>query len=127
MTDTEKELREIAAREAALYAAITASDGDALGDLMSEHITYIHSTGIAETKAENIAGQRHGVHKHGAIVALRKDTRVDGDLAVTRGVIDMVDTAHGAPFTIRLLETLVWVKESGTWRLFLRQATKQPL
>jgi hypothetical protein len=42
-------------------------------------------------------------------------------------MIDMVDTAHGAPYTIRLQETLVWVKEAGTWRLLVRQATRLPL
>jgi hypothetical protein len=39
----------------------------------------------------------------------------------------MVDTAHGQPFTMRLRETLVWVKEDGVWRLLVRQATKLPL
>jgi len=127
MIDNVAELKVIAAREDALHAAITASDCNALEDIMSDDITYIHSTGIAETKAENIAGQRHGVHKHGAIDTVSKNTQVSGDLAVTHGIIDMVDIAHGAPYTLRLLETLVWIKESGKWRLLIRQATRQPL
>lgn len=114
-------------REKALYAALTASDADALADILSDDVTYIHSTSIAENKAEQLAGQRHGVHKHGAITTVERRCRVFGEVAVTRGMIDMVDTAHGAPFTMRLRETLVWVKEGDTWRLLVRQATKLPL
>jgi ketosteroid isomerase-like protein len=117
----------IAEREKALYAALTASDADALADVLSDDVTYIHSTGIAETKQENMAGQRNGVHKHGPIKRLHGKTQISGDLAVTRGVIDMVDTAHGAPFTLRLCESLVWIREAGTWRLLLRHATRLPL
>ena len=117
----------IAERENQLYAALTASDYKALGDIFSDDVTYIHSTAIAETKAENLAGQRTGVHKHGPIAPLNKRTRVFGDIAVTRGVIDMVDTAHITPFTIRLQETLVWIKEGDIWRLLVRQATRLPL
>jgi ketosteroid isomerase-like protein len=122
-----EDAKRIAEREQALYAGLTASDADALAEVFSDDLTYIHSTSVAETKAENLAGQRHGVHKHGRITPLDKRTRVFGDVAVTRGMIDMVDTAHGAPYTIRLQETLVWVKEAGTWRLLVRQATRLPL
>lgn len=117
----------IAEREKALYAGLTASDAAALADIFSDDVTYIHSTSIAETKEENLAGQRNGVHRHGAITPLNTRTRIFGNVAVTRGMIDMVDTAHGAPYTIRLQETLVWIKEGDTWRLLVRQATKLPL
>jgi ketosteroid isomerase-like protein len=119
--------RIIAEREKELYAALTASDADALSDILSDDVTYIHSTSIAENKEEQLAGQRHGVHKHGPITTVKSRTRMFGNVAVSRGVIDMVDTAHGQPFTMRLRETLVWVKEDGVWRLLVRQATKLPL
>ncbi len=117
----------IAEREKALYAALSTSDADALADIMSDDVTYVHSTGIAETKQENLAGQRSGVHKHGPITRLHGKTQISGDLALTRGVIDMVDTAHGTPFTLRLCESLVWLREAGTWRLLLRHPTRLPL
>jgi hypothetical protein len=62
----------IAEREQALYAGLTASDADALGGVFSDDVTYIHSTSIAETKAENLAGQRSGLHRHGPITPLNK-------------------------------------------------------
>ncbi len=127
MSDDGEEQESIAAREDALYAALTASDGDALEDLFSEDLCYIHSTSIAETKAENIAGQRHGLHRHGPITTVTRSTRVLGETAVTLGIIDMVDTAHGDPYNLRLRQTLVWVKEQdGVWRLLVRQTTRLP-
>jgi ketosteroid isomerase-like protein len=127
VSDQSSQVAEIAEREAALYAALTASDADALDDLFSGDLTYIHSTSIAETKAEQLAGQRHGVHRHGPIRTVHGDTRILGETAVTRGLIDMIDTAHGEPFTLRLRQTLVWVRENdGAWRLLVRQATRVP-
>jgi ketosteroid isomerase-like protein len=117
----------IAGREQALYAGLTASDADALDDVFSDDVTYIHSPGIAETKQENLIGQRSGLYKHGPITAVEKRTRIFGEVAVTTGLIDMVDTAHGAPYTMRLRETLVWIKQGGTWRLLVRHATRLPL
>lgn len=126
MPDDSSDLTAVAEREEALYAALAASDADAFADLFTNDVTYIHSTSIAETKAENIAGQRHGVHRHGPTATLSKRTRVFGQVAVTCGVIDLIDTAHGDPFTIRLRQTLVWLKEDGVWRLLVRQATRIP-
>jgi ketosteroid isomerase-like protein len=121
------ESKAIAERENALYAALTASDADALADILSDDVTYIHSTSVAENKAEQLAGQRHGVHKHGPIATVERRTQVFGNVAVSCGMIDMVDTAHGQPFTLRLRETLVWVKEGAVWRLLVRHATRLPL
>jgi 4-hydroxy-4-methyl-2-oxoglutarate aldolase len=120
------QLQLIAEREEALYAALATNDAAAFDDLFSDDVTYVHSTSIAETKAENIAGQRHGVHRHGPTTTVNRRTRILGDVAVTHGVIDMIDTAHGDPFSIRLRQTLVWVREDGVWRLLVRQATRIP-
>jgi uncharacterized protein (TIGR02246 family) len=121
------DLELVAAREDALYAALASGDTGAFDDLFADDVTYIHSTGVAETKAENIAGQAHGVHRHGPTTTVSKRTRIIGDVAVTRGVIDMIDTAHGEPYSFRLCQTLVWIRADGTWRLLVRHATKIPV
>lgn len=127
MSDDGADLQAIAEREEALYRAIELSDGDAFEEILSADATYIHSTSVAETREEAAAGQRHGVFKHGPTFTVAKETRLFSDVAVTRGIIDMLDTAHGEPFRLRLRQTLVWTKEDGVWKLLVRHATKIPL
>lgn len=127
MSDDSAEARAVAEREEALYKAIELSDGDAFEEILSADATYIHSTSVAETREEAAAGQRHGVFKHGPTFTVTKNTRLFGDVAVTRGIIDMLDTGHGEPFRLRLRQTLVWTKENGVWKLLVRHATKIPL
>ncbi|MDR1710368.1 MAG: nuclear transport factor 2 family protein [Propionibacteriaceae bacterium] len=124
----EDELKVIAEREDLLIKAIGTSDLALFEDVFSADVTYIHSTSIAETKEENIAGQAHRVHRHGFTTPVEKTTRIfGGKVAVTRGLIDMIDTAHGDPFYMRIRETLVWIKEDdGVWRLLVRGATRLP-
>jgi hypothetical protein len=120
-------LDRIEERESELYLALWHSDSDAFMNILSADATYIHSTSIAETREEAAAGQRHGVFKHGEVVTVERNTRVFKDVVVTRGVIDMVDTAHDVPFEFRLRQTLIWIWEDDDWRLLVRQTTRLPL
>lgn len=43
-------LETIRKREDALYAAMTALDYAALGGLLSDDLSYVHSTGVVESK-----------------------------------------------------------------------------
>jgi ketosteroid isomerase-like protein len=126
MNDGKPVARVIADMEEALYAGLTSSDAAALADVMSDELVYVHSSGIAETKAENLAGQRSGLYVRGPIARRGTRIRIFGDVAVTSAVIDMVDLAHGPRNTLHLQETLVWRKETSGWRLLLRQATRLP-
>jgi hypothetical protein len=124
MGRNDDDLRILEEREKQLYAGLTASSAEILDDVMSESLTYVHSQGIAETKRENLIGQQSGLFRHGHIERRNGETRVYGDLAVTNGLIDMVDLAHGSAQTLHLEQTLIWIKEGGKWRLLSRSATK---
>jgi len=114
-------------RENELYQAMLAFDHMALDDILSDELCYIHSTGVAETKAEYFAGMRRGLYEYGAITIVSNRTRRFADTAVTDGVMDMLVGANGsAKQVIRLLHVLVWRRQSGEWRLLLRQATRVP-
>jgi len=110
--------------EAALYAGLTRSDGAAMRDVLSEDLVYVHSTGIAESRRENLIGQASGLYRHGETRRLSGRTLVYGDLAVTSAPIAMIDTAHGEATLLNLEQTLVWARERDRWRLLLRQATR---
>jgi ketosteroid isomerase-like protein len=125
MAGTDDPIAEVERRERAFYAAQTASDVVSLDDIMSDAMTtFGHSTGVVDTKAEYLEGVRAGRYRHGPICRLNGSTRVIGDAAVTIGLIDLMAMPPGAPArTLRLQQVLVWEKENGKWRLYLRQAT----
>jgi hypothetical protein len=117
----------IADREAELYRAMLAFDYSALDAILSNDVSYIHSTAVVETKAEYFAGMRRGLYEYGAIDIRSAHTRMFDGVAMTTGVMDMLVGANGSEKgTIRLQHVLIWRREAGTWRLVLRQATRIP-
>jgi hypothetical protein len=123
MSDTQV----IANRESELYRAMLAFDYPALDGLLSDEVSYVHSTAVVETKAEYFAGMRGGLYEYGAIDILSARTRMFDGVAMTTGVMDMQVGANGSvKGTIRLQHVLIWRQEAGTWRLLLRQATRIP-
>jgi hypothetical protein len=125
MVDQTSEI--IAAREAALYKAMLAFDYAALDKILSDDVSYIHSTGVVEDKAAYFAGLRRGEYEYGDIDRISGTTKVFVGVAMTTGVITMLVRAKGsAKSTIRLQHVLIWAEEHGAWRLLLRQATRIP-
>jgi len=126
---TDSALREVEDREVAFYAAQTASDVAALADIMSDDLqAFIHTTGKTDTKESYLDGVRRGTYAHGPISRIRGRTCLSGSSAVAIGVIDMTSMPPDrSPFSMRLLQTLVWTREGSRWRLTLRQATRLPL
>jgi hypothetical protein len=114
-------------RENELYRAMLAFDYPTLDGILSDELRYIHSTGVAETKAEYFDGMRRGLYEYGSITIDSNRTRLFADAAITDGVMDMLVGANGSTkHVIRLLHVLVWRREAGAWRLLLRQATRIP-
>ncbi len=125
MVDQTSEI--IAAREAALYKAMLVFDYAALDKILSDDVSYIHSTGVVEDKAAYFAGLRRGEYEYGDIDRISGTTKVFVGVAMTTGVITMLVGAKGsAKSTIRLQHVLIWAEEHGAWRLLLRQATRIP-
>jgi hypothetical protein len=118
----------ITQRENALFTAMVAMDFPALDGLLAADLSYVHSTGVVETKAEYLAALPRGLYEYGTITRLNGFSQIFDGVAVTRGMIDMVVGAGGSgKGLIRLQHTLVWVAQEGQWRLSLRQATRIPI
>jgi hypothetical protein len=114
-------------RENDLYQAMLAFDYAALDDILSDDVSYIHSTAVVETKAEYFAALRRGLYEYGDISIRGAQTRMFDGVAMTTGIMEMLVGANGsAKNTIRLQHVLIWRQEAGTWRLLLRQATRIP-
>jgi ketosteroid isomerase-like protein len=110
--------------ESALYEAMVAGDLGGLDRILSADLIYVHSTGVAENKAEYLARVQASHYDYDSIASRDVTVRVRGDLAVMNGSLDMSVATGGSPAVMmKLLFVLVWTKLDGQWRLSLRQST----
>jgi ketosteroid isomerase-like protein len=103
--------------------AMVKGDAAALGKLYHSDLTYEHSSGKTETKAESI----EAATKPGAVaksIEFKDPTvRVYGNTAIVKSVGDFT----GATGTVSHLDVLmVFVKSPQGWQLVARQSTKIP-
>jgi hypothetical protein len=120
-------LRQILEAERALYRAQVAGSVDKIRPMLGANLVYIHSTGIAETRDQYLAGVADRLYEYGEIASHDSRVQVFDDVAIINGVVDMTVSAHGAAkMLIHLLFCLVWIHEEGAWRLDFRQATRMP-
>jgi ketosteroid isomerase-like protein len=117
--------RPILLAEHALYQAMIAKDFASLERILSPDLVYVHSTAVAESKAEYLAGVAKGWYEYETIATRESKVRVRGDVALIDGICDMRVGVAGRPKDlVRLLFVLVWVREGGAWRLTHRHATR---
>ena len=113
--------------ERALYDAMIARDFAALEQLLAPDLVYVHSTGIAESRASYLAGVSRGLYEYERIDS--RDVKVRGNSAILlqHGICDMRVGAKGTPAAlIHLLFVLVWTRSPAGWQLLHRQATQLP-
>ena len=109
-----------------MTAATIAADLAGLGEMMTDDMTYTHSSGATETKAEFLDGLRTGKYVYRAIEPKERRIRVHGDAAVVSGPCHIVIEPGGQRTEIDLYFTEVYVKEGGRWKMALWQSTKLP-
>lgn len=124
MTQNSSEEAAVRAAERALYDAMIAVDLGALNEILSADLSYIHSTAVAEGKAEYLERVKARHYDYSSIASRDVTIRIRDDLAVMNGTLDMgVATAGGPDLMMKLLFVLIWTKQDGSWRLSLRQST----
>jgi len=123
----EATMNEVLLAERALYRAMIDKDFAALERILAPNLVYAHSTAVAETKQEYLAGVAAGLYDYESIVSHDVRVRVHAPVALIDGVCDMRVGARGQPKDlIHLLFVLVWAKADGAWRLEHRHAIRIP-
>jgi len=113
--------------ERGLYRAQVAGAVEGIEPFLSADLRYLHSTGVAETRGEYLAGVAGRLYEYGRIESRSVRLNVSEDLAIQDGIVDMTVSAHGARKTlVHLLFCLVWRREGAQWKLLYRQATRIP-
>jgi ketosteroid isomerase-like protein len=105
-----------------LTKAMLAADKAALEALVSDKLSYGHSGGKVENKAEFIApiADKKTVYK--SITLSDPSISVAGDNAIARHTFATEYESDGKPGTAKIGVLQVWVKEGGNWKLLARQA-----
>jgi hypothetical protein len=113
--------------ERALYRAQIAGRVEEIEPLLGADLVYIHSTGVAESKEEYLAGVSDRLYEYGTIESRDTHLHVFADVAIINGIVDMTVSAHGAAKQlIHLLFCLIWTRHGDAWLLAFRQATRMP-
>lgn len=106
----------------ALTRAMLDPDRRTLEPLCADALSYGHSAGRVETKAEFIANLLAKTAAFRSIKLSAQTIAVTGNEAIVRHVMDGETDSQGkiAPVHIGVLQ--VWQKQAGNWRLLARQA-----
>ena len=98
----------------------------ALEQLYSDQLTYTHSSGTTDTKAEYIANLKAGKTKYESLVREDVKVRVYGNSAIHTSKTNIKLISNGQPqsFSVKMIH--VWVKEGKSWRLVAHQTTRLP-
>src|SRR5918997_1019592 len=103
--------------EARRYAAMVAADLDALDRLCADELSYAHSSGVRDTKAEYLGKVRSGYYRYHRIDHPVERVEVLGDTAIVVGRMTADLDVDGVPKSIDNLALAVWVRRDAEWRL----------
>ena len=117
---------EIRAAEKAWSEAVVKSDTAALESIYAGHLIYAHSTGVVQTKQDNLGQLRSGARKYKEFSQEPIRVEVYPDAAVAHYLAHSVGSVDGKPFDDHVMVLHLWVKEGGKWRLAAHQTTKVP-
>jgi ketosteroid isomerase-like protein len=104
--------------------ACVQADVAKLDQILSDDLTYTHSSGRTQTKPEFIATVREGKTRYRSIDFLRSSVRIYGDSAVTNNEVRANITIDGKDVSVHPRFLHVWVKHHGHWQLVAHQGTK---
>jgi len=108
----------------ALRRALLAADKAQLEQLAAAQLSYGHSSGKVQNKAEFVDGvmTRKGVVKSLDFPELT--VALAGDAAIARHLYVSESETDGKPNNVRIGVLAVFQKQDGTWKLLARQAYK---
>ncbi len=110
----------------ALRKAMVDADRARLEALVSDHLSYGHSSGKVETKAEyiDVIASKKTIYK--SITLSEHKNSVVGNDAIVRHLFAAEVEIDGKTINPRIGVLQVWTKESGDWKLLARQAFTLP-
>lgn len=110
----------------ALTKAMLQADRGALERLVADQLSYGHSSGLVETKAQfvDVVANRKTIYK--SITLSEPSTVMAGDNAIVRHIFSNTTETGGKTASISVGILQVWQRQAGNWKLLARQAFRLP-
>ena len=116
----------VAAAVEKLRKAMVDADLAALKALAAEEISYGHSNGLVENKAEFVDQFATGKSDFVNITLSDQTIKIVGDAAIVRHRLTGDTNNNKVPGKVDIIVLLVWQKQKGEWKLLARQAARIP-
>jgi hypothetical protein len=110
------------------FAAMLKVDEAALNRLLSDDLTYVHSSALLQTKKEFIDSLKTGTIKYLSMMPSEADwkVRIIGNIAIVNGAAAVHVIDHGNDLSFKLRYTTVHANRAGNWQLLAWEATRVP-
>jgi ketosteroid isomerase-like protein len=95
-----------------------------LDRLAADELSYGHSSGMIQNKAEFIEALTSGKSDFVTIELTGQTVKVVGNTAIVRHLFSATTNDGGKPGAVKLSILLVWQKQKDEWKLLARQAVK---
>ena len=126
MEDTRPDVQAVLDAEERRYRAMLEADLTTLDELCADELSYAHSSGARDTKAEYFGKVRSGYYVYRRIDHPVERVEVVGDTAIVVGRLTADIDVQDVPKTIDNLTLAVWTRASGAWRLLAYAPTSLP-
>lgn len=110
----------------ALTKAMMAADKGKLESLVADQLSYGHSGGVVESKAQFVEAVVSKKTVYKTITLSEASTAVIGNNAVARHIFSAETESGGKAGSPRVGVMQVWTKQDGGWKLLARQAFRLP-
>lgn len=127
ITQTEaqtKDEKQVATAVETLTKAMIDGNKTALENIASDALSYGHSSGKIQSKAEFVEAIASGQSDFVTINLTDQTIAVKDQTAIVRHKFSAQTNDGGKPGNVNLGIMLVWAKENGNWKLLGRQAFK---
>lgn len=109
-----------------LRKAMIAGDKATLESLVADEVSYGHSSGLVENKAQFVDQFVTGKSVFVNIALSDQTIKIAGDAAIVRHRLVADTNNNKVPGKVDIIILLVWQKQKGEWKLLARQAAKLP-
>ena len=115
---------EVMMRMLTLRNALINKDSVALDDVLASDVSYGHTSGLIQTKAQLIRSVISKEQDYQNIIPFDMNIRIYDNTGVVTMKSSVIMNYQGKPLNMDMYITLVWIKKNK-WQLVARQSVKQ--